>query len=1145
MYTYSASKSPTAFHRRSTSAGDDDESVATTKKDNTNHYSLQDAKSDSSSIATPQCDNKTIGTSRSLPPPTTTAGITGILGNAIARANSFDFAEMDIPFSSSGVSINTTHTMAEADSRMSNVFVEMPAPMNSTTCTHSNSSQQQPTRVKGLVGDDGQPFDPATSSLASSKGTKQTESTVTSTPSLNSYAWSETVAKSLATDSTTSAHGPQETCQGTPGIGATVPRREENTLFDHAQSSTLASAATGSTKATKTTKTSDARSRAIASTCTRTIQSTATTTTVRSIKSLASRGGSKTLRAVMRADLRPNMPIPGALETPSLVYKAANDAMTLKAVDDGATIRTSFTRRSTKSVITSATAKSFCSLSTRSGRKTIMAAKLASKLESTSPLALPPNPHGSDGNTTKKVLSDDATASMFDEYFSMEGGGGDYDEEEGGPRGCLIVCCADNSDWHDDEIIDTEDILDEGAWDNYEWHELPSHVRDAACLLGCTSSKAWNHGGVAYNNDKSWDELSSNQIRAARILGFDQRLWDHGAIERTKIQEDIRGIDTYREVVQCDRETRMITSIALPATWETMLELTTEAIQIALISQYLGQDALDAYAVVEGCLFVAYNIGSGLADAEEILVCQALGKEDTFLAGQYALLSITTHLASVAPVYIILIFFIGAITIGLGLNAEVANIAMLYIPVLTLSHFISDSFIDTISSLLRCSGKYLQMAIIDSIFNVLHIMMVAAGVVFFDVGLVGMAWIEVLNAVAYGVFIFAYSSSKEWLQPFWGGLTDVRVLLSLKSFKGMIGLAFPLALNEFISSSEWSILSLFAGYIGGLYLNAWTILGSLWSLFSYAPEGINNAVVMRLALHLGRGDPRSAKVTGYKCLAYSGVLSLLVSAMFYIWHHEIIALFTNSPLISAFLGKTVVLIAVGNVIVGLGGTASAILTAQGRPGIATWINGVSVWGISIPLSALFTFGLHYNITGLVCSMLSAYTTSSLIILALVFTTNWAKASMEVIAAEAEEEGSFCSDDSSTIAEVSSASPNYAPTPHAYMYTPECTPTCTDHMRIGSEACEDSSLSTFASSLPTRTADCSMSCCSYANDATSLSGMETILSPSGLFTIIENNEDRFRQWVGTESSVKSVCSTDNKVSVVRQKKGLEKKSSASV
>ena len=1168
------------------SDSNDDDSVATNRQDNTNYYPPQqvvtsemDTNDDLSSVpdvsvATPRRHNKersngSATSNQDTSRPTTPASVEGN-GEAADAAAECDVADMEVPTSPSIVtlgSIATTATMAKDDAHMADVSVEMPPSLHRPDVAAGSdefAEAQRPMKVEGLVGDDGQAFVPTAHSVAGSKDTKQTKSTTASTfvsaprrssngdessnwtPSLNSKGTAN-VSKTDATQPTVSDQSSETSYNGLriSGSGLSGGNFAGASTSKHVQSS-----GSVATKATRTTKASEAagssRSRVTASTR-RTALTAATTTTVKSFHSLAGRGGRKALRAAKLANIRPDMAMPSMPKAPSSssVYKAAGDDMTLKTVDGGATVRTSFTRRSTKSAVTTATARSFYSLSARSGRKAVTAARLASKADITSPLALPPNPRRSD-KSSKMAIDDNATANMFDEYFPMDGGDNDYDEEEGSPRGCLIVCCADdsfNADMHhEDKIIDTEDILDEGAWDNYEWHELPSHVRDAACLLGCTSSKAWDCGGVAYNNDKSWNELSSAQIRAARVLGFNQRLWDHEAIERTRFHEAVRGLDTYREVVECNKETGMITSIALPATWENMIELITGAIQVALISQYLGPEVLAAYAVVESCLSIAYNIGSGLADAEEILVCQALGMEDTFLAGQYTLLSIATYLLAAAPVYIILIFFIDEIIIGLRLGNEIANIAMLYIPVLTLSHLIHDTFANTLSSLLRCSGKNLQMAIIDSIFNVLHMALVAVAIVSLDFNLVEIAWIEVVIAMTYGVFIFAYSSAKGWLQPFLGGLTDVRVLLSLKSIKNMMALTIPLAWGEFLDSAEWSVISMFAGWMGEVELNAWTILGSLWGIFEYAPEGIHTAVVMRLAFHLGHGDPRTAKVTGYKCLAYSGTLSLLISVVFFAWHKEIIALFTYNANITNVLQKNSLLIAVGNVILSLGGTAGVILTAQGRPATTTWIYSIGVWGMSVPLSAWFTFGLEYNTSGLVCAMLIAYTTSSLALLFCVFTTNWAKASMETIAAEADEDGSFDGDDSSTIAphysvvqggnygdDLSTAkspsrrshrSSSFAPSTgmlegqedndHRTLESP--TPKNEPRTEQRADATTTSKhLASFAASPLDDILECD------EEDNLSAYGMETTMSPSGNFTIVENRDARFRQWVGARPS----------------------------
>lgn len=1164
------------------SDSNDDDSVETNRQDNTNYYPPQqavtsdlDTNNDLPSVpdvnvATPRRRNEghvdVNGTSKQLPTPA--EANCGGENDAVC-----DMADMEVPTSPSIVTlgtIDTTPSMAEADAHTAGVSVEMPPSLqrqngNGVPESNDNTEAQRPTKVEGLVGDDGQAFVPTAHSVAGSKGTKQTKSTAASTfapatrrssngdetsnwtPSLNSRGTAK-VSKTDATQPTVSDQSSETSYNGLRISGSGLNGGAMNvgaSTSKHAQPpGSVATKATRSTKASEAARSS--RSRVTTSTR-QTAMSAATANTVKSFRSLAGHGGRKALRAAKLANMRAEMAMPSKPEatSSSSIYKAAGDDMTLKTVDGGNTVRTSFTRKSTKSVVTTATARSFYSLSARSRRKAVTAARLATKADIPSPLTLPPNPRRSD-RSTKYAASDDATANMFDEYFPMDGGDDGYDEEEGSPRGCLIVCCADNSfnaDFHhEDKIIDTEDILDEGAWDNYEWHELPSHVRDAACLLGCTSSQAWNCGGVAYNNDKSWIELSSTQIRAARVLGFNQRLWDHEAIERTRFHEAVRGLDTYREVVECNRETGIIASIALPATWENMIELIMGAIQVALISQYLGPEVLAAYAVVEGCLSIAYNIGSGLSSAEEILVCQALGMEDSFLAGQYTLLSVTTYLLAAAPVYIILIFFIDEIVIGLRLGNEIATIAMLYIPVLTLSHLIHDTFANTLSCLLRCSGKNLQIAVIDSIFNVLHVALVAIAIVRLDFNLVGIAWIEVVNAVVYGIFIFAYSSAKGWLQPFWGGLTDVRVLLSLKSIKNMMALTIPLAWGEFLDSAEWSVVSMFAGWMGAIELNAWTILGSLWGIFEYAPEGINSAVVMRLAFHLGRGDPRRAKVTGYKCLAYSGTLSLLLSVIFFAWHREIIALFTYNANITTVLQNNSLLIAVGNVILSLGGTAGVILTAQGRPAVTTWIYSIGVWGMSIPLSAWFTFGLEYNTSGLVCAMLIAYTTSSLALLLRVFTANWAKASMEAIAAEAEEEGSFDGDDTSTIAPYKHVSQSIdhgddlstakAPPQNSYNSSTVSPSTGilerkednghrslespTSQYQLEPEQGRDATttskhLVSFAAFSLGDIVECD------DEDNLSVYGMETAMSPSGKFTIVENTDARFRQWVSARPS----------------------------
>ena len=1094
-----------------------------------------------------------------------------------AYAAPCDIAKMEVPLSPTNIThgtIDTTPSIAEDDVYMEDVTIELPPSMHreneSATGRSGVKVDHHPTGVEEVIAEDRQSFVPASSRAATGASSVHAAPLKCSSgehsprpPSLNGEETSPSLKPSATqpTVSTGSSATSFDRSRRSASVGTKLSKRSHSSVSTQSRTISVLNELNDSIQdlrhviahnnkngfapppqsqsgssgtplvgnAARGAKTSegncsDRSARSRATTATRvTARSAATTQTVKSFRSLPVRGGRNAPRTAKLANTS-HMSIPVSPPTPEMAspfpYKAAKDDMTLKTVDggDGVTLGTSFSRRSAKTAVTTVTARSFYSLSGRPGRKAITSARLATRAAIASPLAFPAM-HTQDQSKGKSENNDDTTASTFDEYFSMEGGTLG-EEGTGSPKGCLIICSADNDlgnpNWRKNKVLDTEDVLDEGAWDDYEWHELPSHVRDAACLLGCTSSQAWNAGGVAYSIDKSWNELSPSQIKAAGVLGFNQKLWDHETVKRTKFQQAIRGFDTCREVIRCDREAGEISSIAIPATWENMLSLCTDAVQVALIAQYLGPDVLAAYAVVEGCLLIAYNIGSGLEGAEEVLICQALGMNDSFLAGQWTLLAIAIYVLLAAPVYIALIFFIDEIIIGLGLGVEVAEVAMLYIPVLTLSHVVYDTVANTISSLLRCSGKYVEMTIIDSIFEVLHMIVIAIGIAKLEFDLVGIAWVEVGSSIVYGIFIYAFAAAKGWLQPFWGGLTDLRVLFSWTSIKKMTALTFPLTVNEFLSSAEWSVLSLFAAWMGVADLNAWTILGSLWAIFEYAPEGIHTAVVMRLGFHLGHGDPKSAKITGYKCLAFSGVLSLLVSVCFYAWHEEIIAIFTDDAFTATILEKNSLLISIGNIIVSLGGTASVVLTAQGRPGIATWIYSIGMWGIGVPLCAWFTFDLGYNTTGLVCAMLIAYATSSLILLATVFTTNWAKASMEAIAAEAEEEEHYGGEDDGTVSTTKRANLIQ----YGSDYGDESTQGVDTSIMVqdGAASSAKHSVAGAAPSIsPSITGasplDVPMACSDDDADDHVAHGMETIMSPSGRFIIIENRDARFRQWVG--------------------------------
>ena len=62
-------------------------------------------------------------------------------------------------------------------------------------------------------------------------------------------------------------------------------------------------------------------------------------------------------------------------------------------------------------------------------------------------------------------------------------------------------------------------------YDDYDWDELPEDIQDAAKVLGY-DKKMWNKDKEPKESDKDWEELSSEQQEAASKLGYDQTSWD-------------------------------------------------------------------------------------------------------------------------------------------------------------------------------------------------------------------------------------------------------------------------------------------------------------------------------------------------------------------------------------------------------------------------------------------------------------------------------------------------------------------------------------------------------------------------------------------------------------------------------------------
>ena len=92
----------------------------------------------------------------------------------------------------------------------------------------------------------------------------------------------------------------------------------------------------------------------------------------------------------------------------------------------------------------------------------------------------------------------------------------------------------------------------------------------------------------------------------------------------------------------------------------------------AIISHHIGPEALTAYALCTVLLSLADGLFSGLDEAEEILIAQALGMNNYLLAGQYVQLTTAIYFIGAIPLYTLWTFLINDIILTMGLSEDIA-----------------------------------------------------------------------------------------------------------------------------------------------------------------------------------------------------------------------------------------------------------------------------------------------------------------------------------------------------------------------------------------------------------------------------------------------------------------------------------------
>lgn len=468
-----------------------------------------------------------------------------------------------------------------------------------------------------------------------------------------------------------------------------------------------------------------------------------------------------------------------------------------------------------------------------------------------------------------------------------------------------------------------------------------------------------------------------------------------------------------------DAETKKLLKLGIPFTFSGAIESVFDAIAVALISKYLGINALSAYVVTNLLIGLSETLVGGVSASLETLCAHAIGCNNFFLAGQYVQIASVTYILVSIPFLGVWWFIMGDCIRLFRMNEQVVEIGVKYTKVVIFDYMV-DGVFGNFYTLLDINGQVTQATAFDIITGltdcILTWMLLAN---WEDVDLFWIGASMLFMSTVHYFFFTLLALCKGWLDPFWEGMVKSVAFRNTDAVKNVLKTAIPLSLGYILEYGEWEALTFFAAVLGPAegklivsfqlssfllihYLKntvidmhsviftvaAWGILESIWDLFEASTYGIASAGSIQLALHLGRGDIEACKRSTGKTLFVSSVLSILITAVYFIVGDAFPALFTDDETLLRILNATIPIVGLGKIFMNFGMISWSLVGAQGRYRYSTTVSAIMSFFVTLPLSALSCVVFRFSLDGLVGAIVVGYSTTGLILSYALLRSDW-------------------------------------------------------------------------------------------------------------------------------------------------------------
>lgn len=165
-------------------------------------------------------------------------------------------------------------------------------------------------------------------------------------------------------------------------------------------------------------------------------------------------------------------------------------------------------------------------------------------------------------------------------------------------------------------------------------------------------------------------------------------------------------------------------------------------------------------------------------------------------------------------------------------------------------------------------------------------------------------------------------------------------------------------------------------------------MGVIWQLLESATEGFGEAAAIRVAFHLGSGNPKLARHASHKALLVSSVQALLITSILLMSGKNIANVLTPDPTLQLLLNNLITNVALGNLVMSTAMNVWSLLGAQGRYRLATLVILLARWLVTMPVALVCIYGFAFDLNSVMGAVTLGFATSVLILSYIFFRSDW-------------------------------------------------------------------------------------------------------------------------------------------------------------